>query len=208
MLPRVAGSSAVALLCVALLVLFGVTCMAQQEIDGVILFLETDLFSDSDGDGELDAQVLVFGQLTQNGVPVEQSSFTLGTKSFGDSVFMGTMWSDGGSPIQLNLDCKGRPGNSQFYAVYFVFDPGIDANGAQICYLIGYEDQAPTGIICYDVTSTDLSSSWLGYTSPTALLEDLRTHSVAVPDPSYDILRFWLPELPVDPPGEGHVGFF
>jgi len=184
-------------ICVAALVWFGGICEEDTLIDGVILFVENDLYYPDPNDNP-GFRVAVFGQLTLEGTPVADSGFALGV-NFGGSddsgVFVGELWPSG----TVSLTRKGAEGGvGDFFAIYYTFGQGIEADGAQISYIIGSRR-----FLTYDINSTDLSGSYRGYDILGTLLLDLINGR-----PEGVIKRFWLPELPVDPPGEAHVAFF
>ena len=195
--------------CVAVLMWSSGSCEEDTLINGVILFVEDDLYN-PDPEKNLRFRVAVFGQLTLEGDPVANSGFALGV-NFGGSdesdVFVGKLWSD----RTISLTRKGAGGGAgDFFAIYYTFGEGIEADGAQISYIIGSRR-----FLTYDINSRDLSDSYRGYTtgrtrglgnSLADLLEDLDLGNTE--EPLGKIKRFWLPELPVDPPGEAHVAFF
>jgi hypothetical protein len=184
---------------VAVLVWSGGSCETDTLIDGVILFVEDDLYYPDRKDNP-GFRVAVFGQLTLEGIPVANSGFALGV-NFGGSdesgVFVGELWPYG----TISLTRKGPEGGAgDFFAIYYTFGQGIEADGAQISYIIGSRR-----FLTYDINSTDLSGSYRGY--PDDILGTLLL-DVINGGPERVIKRFWLPELPVDPPGEAHVAFF
>lgn len=187
--------------CVAALVWSGGICEEDTLINGVILFLQEDLYNPANNPG---LTVVIFGQLTNGGVPVGGSLFLVGV-NFLDSAEIGEIW-DGSVDLTL---MKGEGVKRTFYAIYCLFDSGIEADGAQIHYVLPPTRRVPypTGILSYNINMEDLSDSYVYYTDPDELLTTLSAGDLEE-DISSGVWRFWLPFLPIDPPGEAHVAFF
>jgi len=136
---------------------------------------------------------MVFGQLTAGGEPIPFSQFVIGV-----SLEKSGLTSERLDETKL-LPRKSE-GEGTYYVYYVNFNMAFDADGAQIYYVLhSVADGRPTGILSYNITTTDFTEGpFLGLTDITDVVAELK-----------DLRGFFhLPFLPVDPPGEGHVGFF
>lgn len=165
--------------------------MPATRINGVIIFVENDLYAPLDPqEGE---KAVVFGQLTSGGVPVDESEFALGANFMNSHQFGGEECA-----TDVSLDRKTTIGGTgTFSAICHRFGGnGIAADGVQIHYVV-----RSSGILGFDINGRDLSSN-----PDEDVPEEVRTNLGLLPDAKMN--RFLLAELPVDPPGEAHVAFF
>jgi len=155
-------------------------------VSKVALYYTSDLLR-----GSFEGAIAVFGQLTCNGSPIPQGQFVLGVgyKLKYEGAVRGVI---GDEADLAHGDIQSKtgpvPGNVTFKVVYVELEEPVDANGAQIQYVL------PDCSVC---------SFDIGPDKFTGLV------SGSPEDPGSEIaLRYILPELPIDPPGEGGIAFF
>ena len=165
---------------------------SSTEVNGVIVLLQTDL-------ADSGFPQVVLGQLTKGGEPVAGSQFVVREGLAGSGLTS--------RPYAASMELPLKAGDTGYYNVYYVlldYD-GIDADGAQIHYILhsgSGSNAKPTEILSYNITATDFATSpFLELTDIDEVLDELSEMSELTG-------LFQLLFLPVDPPGEGHVGFF
>jgi len=155
-----------------------------HEINGVALFFDAAVVAEI-----MAGQTLaVFGQFTRDGDPVDGEGFFLAVNL---SHAVGTFELTAGDDTIDKSDCGGS--SDQLYVMYVEFDRPVCANGARIHYIL-----PGTALVSFDIYPAQfvvLAGCW----EPG---DDLDCGDCLCP------CLYHLPYLPVDPPGEGSVGFF